>query len=336
MKVYVSVFAAALLLFGCNQVNETKTKAPIRVTAEVVLSTELGNQRTYVGVVEESEATAVSFTSMGTIKRVFVNEGQTVKKGQLIAEMDDTQAANLVKGAEAQMEQANDAFNRFKMLYDNGSLPEVQWVEIQSKVAQAKSQLDVAKKNLADCQLKAPVSGIIGKKMIGIGETALPSQAVVNILDINTVKVKVAIPETEIGEINANTPTIICVEAVGDTYQGGHIEKGVDADALTHTYDIRINIKNIGQRLLPGMVASVSIETPQERGLMLPITSVHKKVDGSMFVWTIGKDSIAHRTAVSIGHTEGNCVEVIDGLSQGQRVVTEGYQKLNEGTKVIY
>ena len=88
------------------------------------------------------------------------------------------------------------------MLHDNGSLPEATWVEIQSKVAQAKSQLEVARKNVNDCRLTAPVSGIVGKKLIGIGETALPSQAVVNILDISTVKVKVAVPEAEIGCIN--------------------------------------------------------------------------------------------------------------------------------------
>ena len=84
------------------------------------------------------------------------------------------------------------------------------------------------------------------------------------------------------------------------------------------------------------MVASVSVETPQAKGLLVPIKSVHKKFDGSMFVWTIDNDSIAHRTAVSIGHTEGNCVEIIDGLAHGERVVTEGYQKLSEGTKVVY
>ena len=124
-------------------------------------------------------------------------------------------------------------------------------------MAQAKSQLDVAKKTLADCRLTAPVSGIIGKKLVGAGETALPSQAVVNILDISTVKVKVAVPEAEIGGINANTPTSIKVEAVDGSYQGGRIEKGVEADALTHTYDIRINVVNNGRKLLPGMVASV-------------------------------------------------------------------------------
>ena len=237
------------------------------------------------------------------------------------------------------MTQANDALERYKMLHDNGSLPEVQWVEIQSKVAQAKSQLDVAKKTLADCRLTAPVSGIIGKKLVGAGETALPSQAVVNILDISTVKVKVAVPEAEIGGINANTPTSIKVEAVDGSYQGGRIEKGVEADALTHTYDIRINVVNNGRKLLPGMVASVRFVSEGSQAIgskMIPVTSVQKNADGSLFVWKVDQQKTAHRTPVTIGQTEGNYVLVIDGLNMGDRVVTEGYQKLSEGTKVIY
>ena len=299
----------------------------------------MDNAQTYVGVVEEREATAVSFTGMGVVKRVLVSEGQTVGKGQLLAEMDDTQARNLLSGAEAQMTQANDALERFKMLHDNGSLPEVQWVEIQSKVAQAQSQLEVAKKNLADCRLVAPVGGIIGIKLIGAGETAIPSQAVVSILDISTVKVKVAIPEAEVGAINAHTPTSIQVGAINKKYQGSLIEKGVQADALTHTYDIRIHVANSDRKLLPGMVASVRFISDGSQAIgskMIPVTAIQKKTDGSLFVWTVGKDSTAHRTTVTMGQTQGNYVNIIDGLSIGDRIVTEGYQKLSEGTKVIY
>ena len=342
-------------------------KVPTRVKTLVVSPGMVDNAQTYVGIVEEREATAVSFTGMGVVKRMLVNEGQTVSKGQLIAEMDDTQARNVLSGAEAQMTQANDALARYKMLHDNGSLPEVQWVEIQSKVAQAKSQLEVAKKNLADCRLIAPVSGIIGKKLIGTGETALPSQAVVSILDISTVKVKVAVPEAEIGGINVTTPTSISVEAINGSYQGGRIEKGVQADALTHTYDIRINVANGNRKLLPGMVASVRFISDGSQAIgskMIPVTAVQKttvstsrptvstsrptvstsrptvstgrQADGSLFVWTVDKDSTAHRTTVTIGQTQGNYVSVIDGLSIGDRIATEGYQKLSEGTKVIF
>ena len=343
MKRELLILLSVILLGSSCQEQASKTndgkKAPTRVKTQVASPGMMDNAQTYVGVVEEREATAVSFTGMGVVKRVLVSEGQTVGKGQLLAEMDDTQARNLLSGAEAQMTQANDALERFKMLHDNGSLPEIQWVEIQSKVAQAQSQLEVAKKNLADCRLVAPVGGIIGIKLIGAGETAIPSQAVVSILDISTVKVKVAIPEAEVGAINAHTPTSIQVEAINKKYQGSLIEKGVQADALTHTYDIRIHVANSDRKLLPGMVASVRFISDGSQAIgskMIPVTAIQKKTDGSLFVWTVGKDSTAHRTTVTMGQTQGNYVNIIDGLSIGDRIVTEGYQKLSEGTKVIY
>ena len=339
MKKSILMLLGVMLICSCTSKQEQNAKAPTRVTTEVVSTAMNANSQTYVGIVEECEATAVSFTSMGVVKRMLVNEGQAVAKGQLIAEMDDTQARNLLSGAEAQMAQANDALERYKMLHDNGSLPEVQWVEIQSKVAQAKSQLEVARKNLADCRLVAPVGGIVGKRLVGAGETALPSQAVINILDISTVKVKVAIPEAEISSIGANTSSIIKVEAVNGSFTGGKIEKGVQADALTHTYDIRIQVTNGERKLLPGMVASVqfvAVAQQQTQQLLVPVTAVQKKADGSLFVWTVSGDSTAHRTAVTTGETTGNRIVVTTGINDGNRVVTEGYQKLSEGTKVVF
>ena len=311
----------------------------MRVKTQIVSPGMVDHAQTYVGIVEEREATAVSFTGMGVVKRVLVSEGQAVGRGQLLAEMDDTQARNLLSNAEATMTQANDALERYGMLHKNGSLPEVRWVEIESKVAQAKSQLEVAKKNLADCRLTAPVSGIIGQKQVGAGETAVPSQAVVSILDISSVKVKVAVPEAEIGDINSSTPTTIKVEAINGSFQGGRIEKGVQADALTHTYDIRINVANPDRKLLPGMVASVRFISEGSQAIsskMIPVTSVQKKSDGSLFVWTVDKKNTAHRTTVTIGNTQNNYVSIINGLNMGDRIVTEGYQKLSEGVKVVF
>ena len=339
MKKGILGLLAILMVCSCGEKKESGAKAPTRVKTQLVSPVASDNAHNYVGIVEEREATAVSFTGMGVVKRMLVNEGQAVAKGQLIAEMDETQARNLLNGAEATMNQANDALERFKMLHDNGSLPEVQWVEIQSKVAQARSQYEVAKKNLADCWLVAPVSGIIGKKLVGAGETARPSQAVVTILDINSVKVKVAVPEAEICGIHASTPSTINVEAAQAVVRGGKIEKGVQADALTHTYEVRINVQNGDRKLLPGMVASVKFIADGSQsiaGKVLPVTAVQKAADGSMFVWTVAKDSTAHRSKVNMGATMGNHVVVTDGIDMGQRVVTEGYQKLSEGTHVIY
>ena len=339
MKIVFIGLLTVLMVCSCSEKEGNGAKAPTRVKTEVAGAAAAANQQQYVGIVEEREATAVSFTGMGVVRRVLVSEGQTVSRGQLLAEVDDTQARNLLSGAEAAMAQADDALERYTMLHDAGSLPEVQWVEIQSKVAQAKSQLAVAKKNLADCRLVAPVNGIIGRKYVGAGETAMPSQAVVTILDISSVKVKVAIPETEISGINPSTASTITVEAAQAMVRGGHIEKGIQADALTHTYDVRINVENGNRKMLPGMVASVKFiaeSTQSITGKLLPVTAVQKDADGSLFVWTVAADSTAHREKVSIGANQGNHVAITDGLNIGQRIVTEGYQKLSEGTKVVY
>ncbi len=341
MKKNILVLMAVLLTISCSEKKEQKEKTPIRVSTEVVSAMTGDTGQSYVGMVEEQEATAVSFTGMGVVKRVLVAEGQTVGKGQLLAEMDDTQARNVLVGAEAQMAQADDALKRYGMLHENGSLPEAQWVEIQSKVAQAKAQLAVARKNLADCRLVAPVSGIVGRKMIDAGETALPSQAVVSILDISSVKVRVSIPEAEIGGITSRTSSVIYVEAIKNSFSGGQIEKGVQADALTHTYDVRIKVANTGRKLLPGMVARVSLTTGnaakgEGSQFTVPVRAVQKKADGSLFVWTIDKDNSARRTSIGIGTTMGNRVAVTSGLQAEQCIVTDGYQKLSEGTKVVF
>ncbi len=338
MKQTNILLAALLLLCGCSGKKAEEKKAPIRVSTEVIATSASENGQTFVGTVEEQEATAVSFTGMGVIKRMLVAEGQQVSKGQLLAVMDDTQARNMLSGAEAAMQQANDALSRYKILHDAGSLPEVTWVEIQSKVAQAKAQLEVARKNLADCRLVAPVSGIIGKKLLNAGETAMPSQAVVSILDVTTVKVKASIPEAEMNSIHTTTPSTIKVEAIGRSYQGGKIEKGIVADVMTHTYDVRIEVRNSDRKLLPGMVANVSFGGKQTAGdaLTLPYTAVQKKADGSLFVWTVDNSNKAHRIPVTIGSTTGNRIAITSGIQAGERIVTEGYQKLSEESEVSF
>lgn len=356
---------AVMLACSCGNKGSESIKSPTKVKTEIVASTQAADGQSYVGIVEESEATAVSFTSMGVVKRMLVSEGQMVQRGQLLAEIDATssgnsveaakaltsQAEDMVRQAENTYAQAKDAHERLKLLHDNGSLPEIKWIEVETQLRQAETALNtahssvrsaaaterIARKNLSDTRLTAPVSGVIGKKMVGTGETALPSQAVVTILNINSVKVKVSIPETEMSTIHSDSRSLIAVDAVDKQVTGGRIEKGVQADALTHTYDIRINVPNADHKLLPGMVANVRFDTSSGTGNpLLPISCVQKKADGSLFVWTVGEDGCAHRNTVRTGPTFGNRISVTQGIRTGQRVITEGYQKLSEGTKVEY
>ena len=331
--------AAALLLAACTGQKTESQQAPLRVTTEEAKATTDYLTKTYVGTVEEATSTPVSFTGIGTVTRVCVEEGQHVSKGQLIAELDETQARNMLATAEAQMAQANDALARMKQLHEAGSLPDIKWIEIQSQVSQAKSQVDMCRKNLADCRIYAPVSGVVGSKVFERGMTAVTSEPVVTILDISSVKVRVAIPEREIGAITASTRSTVQVEAINRSYEGGRVDKGVTADALTHTYDIRINIPNRDGRLLPGMIANVTLHgqaagaTNATAAITLPIRAVQQKAGGEHFVWVV-RDGKAHRQTVSLGETSGNRIVIATGLNGGEQVITEGYQKVGEGTSV--
>ena len=339
-KVITNILAlsAAIMVVSACGGNQTASgvKNPIKVKVEAVAATAQSGAISYVGTVEEAQATAVSFTGMGTVTRVAVSEGQAVSKGQLIAEIDDTQARNLLTTAQAMADQANDAYARYSQLHESGSMAESQWIEVQSKVAQANAQLEIAKKNLNDCRLTAPVSGIIGKKKVNAGETVVPSQTVATILDISSVWVKVAVPEEEIGKIATTTKTGIGIKAIGKDVPGGRIEKGIVADALTHTYSIRINVANPGRDILPGMVASVNINADaSEDGITLPVESEQKAADGSLFVWVAESGAAAKKT-VTTGGTIGNRIMIKSGLSGGDNVIVEGWQKVGLGTKVVY
>lgn len=335
-SVLIAISAMALFVSCSNTGEEQKKATPMRVKSEVVrLSTDV-NKISYVGIVEEESAISVGFTGSGTISKVYVSEGQAVKKGQLLAELDKTQAQNMLATAQAQMMQATDAFKRLKQLHDNNSLPEMEWVEVQSKVQQAEAALEMAKKNLADCSIYAPESGIIGKGVMNVGEVVLPALPVAKILVISNVKIRASIPEKEIAGISSSAPSRITLEALpNQTFDGGKIEKCIEANNVTHTYDIKINVRNQSQQLLPGMVANVEINNTNPNDVVaVPITSVRKNAQGEYYVW-INKEGKAYRKTVTVGDASGNRIIVSRGLNSGDIVITEGYQKLSEGMEVI-
>lgn len=335
----IPVICSLILVTGCGTKQTQAEEETLAVSVEKVAPSGNVSEVPYVGVVEEESSTSVSFTGMAMLQTMTVSEGQPVKKGQLLAVIDETQARNTLATTKAALDQAKDAYDRMKLLHESQSLPDMKWVEVESKVNQAQSAYDMAKKNLEDCRIYAPVSGVVGTKIMGVGETVLPSEPVLTILSIDRVKVRVSIPEREISGITVGTATTIRVDALGDeTFQGGRIEKGVSADPLTHTYDIRIVVPNPGHRLLPGMVARVQIKNEELRmknggSLTLPVKAVQQSTDKSLFVWIV-QQGRAHRTPVTIGQTIGNRVLIESGLQEGDQVIVEGFQKVGEGTPV--
>ena len=177
----IGLFSLIIVLTGLTSCSNSKKEEKVssfKVTTETAKRSMDETGPIYVGQVEEQSATAVSFTSMGTLNRVFVSEGQWVKRGQLIATIDPTSAQSALASAKAQLNQALDALERMKMLHEQGSLTDIKWMEIQSQVAQAKAQYRLMEKQVSDCRLTAPVSGVIGSDVKQAGESVVPAQPV--------------------------------------------------------------------------------------------------------------------------------------------------------------
>ena len=313
--------------------------AVIRVEVIKVKSAADNDKLSYSGTTTPVVTTPLSFLLPSSVVAIHAEEGDVVKKGQLLAELNSTSYTNAHNATLASEQQAQDAYNRLKTIHDKGSLPEIQWEEIKAKLVQAKSANQIALQNLSNCKLKAPSDGIIGVRNIEIGTNSIPGNPVFNLVSLHEVYVKVSIPENEISQIKRNQSTSIKIPALGGQSFNGKVEKiGVLANPISKTYEIKIRIPNPQMNIKPGMGCDVIVDTePTEELLAVPYQSVIKDEKGQTFVYTVlPKSNTVTKQPVKLGSFSNNSIEVLSGLSQGDLVVSSGQHKLYPKAEVIF
>jgi RND family efflux transporter MFP subunit len=312
---------------------------PVKVTNLTLSAITAG--RSYVGTVEAAAAVSLSFSGTGSVEQVFVTEGQRVKKGQLLAALNTTTAENSYQMMLAKQQQAQDAYDRLVKVHENGSLPDIRFVEVETGLQQAKSMTAVAKKNLDDCRLYAPQSGVIARRSVEVGSVAIPGVAAFRIVSTDRVNVKIAVPENEISQITEGRTANIVAPALDHAVFTGKVEmKGVVADPVSHTYEVKIELtNNVGTKnlspLLPGMVCKVSLAGDAETaGMVVPNRTVQIAADGRKYVW-LADGNTARRRFVKTGGLDDNGIIIVEGLSEGDRLIVEGFRKVSEGMKIV-
>lgn len=331
------------LLTACNQdeikATHNEVEAGTRVKVHEVVFSHANNKLKYSGTIEASISTPLSFQTMGTVEKVYVQVGDVVKKGQLIATVDKTTMQSAYNAALAQYEQAKDAHARLKTVYDKGSLPEIKWVEINSQLAQAESQVKMYKEQLDNCELRSPIDGIVGHRSLEVGMSALQIQPPIRIITIGDVLVKISVPENEVSSMVKGYPASITVPALGMKTFPGKIERvGVVANQLSRTYDVKIKVSNENGAMKPGMISDVEIKLPeQEAALLIPMEAVSGQTNGNPYVFVINtKEKRANKKSIELGGIINNQLEVLSGLSEGELIVTYGKHKLSDNEKVVY
>lgn len=338
MKKTILFSLAVLSLIGCNhKANIESLKDPQVVLVEV--SKVQGSAILhYSGSIEASQTIPLTFQTSGTVQKVLVSAGDAVRKGQLLATVDKADAQSMYELSNAKYKQAKDAYNRLKEVHDNGSLPEIKWVEMESNLQQALSSVTIAKNNLSKSSLYSPDNGVIGKRNIEPGMASIGSVlSPLELIKIESVYVKIAVPENEINKIKKGQKAQFKVSALDNQIFDGTITNvGVVADQISRTYEVKITVKNSGMQLKPGMVCDVNLGiTANKEILTVPYQAVDKDKDNNSFVYVVEQtQKIAKKRIIHIGNYQNDNIEVLSGLALGEKVVTEGKQKLSDNSKI--
>jgi membrane fusion protein, multidrug efflux system len=336
IHLFLSLLGLAFIASGCASNAGNNNDTAIKVEVEQVKVVDGSQTFAYSGTIEESETIPLSFSSVGTVSKVFVSEGALVKKGQLLATLDNTTYQNAYAMAHATEQQAEDAYNRLTPMHKNGNLSDIKYVEVETGLQQAKAAAAIAKKSLNDCNLYATTDGYIGKRSIDPGMTTIPNLTSITIVKINKVFARVAVSEGEISLIQKGQKANIKIGALGSTNYNGVVEEiGVVADPIVHTYKIKIGIENTNHAIKPGMICNATIESPSiARGVVVPSRAVMVDEAGRNFVYTVSSQNKAMRKYVVTGDLLNSGIEVVEGLQVNEAVVVTGQHKLVDNASV--
>jgi RND family efflux transporter MFP subunit len=327
--------AAAMIFTGCQSSKDTGS-APLNVEVQKVAVADEHQDFAYSGTIEEAETIPLSFSSVGTVAHVYVSEGAAVKKGQLLADLDNATFRNSYEMAKAMEDRAEDAYKRLKPMHDNGNLSDVKFVEVETGLQQAKASAAIARKSMEDCRLYATSDGWVGKRSIDPGMVAMPNISSLTIVKIQKVFARVSVSEQEIARMKKGAAATVTVGALGADFQGTVEEIGVVADQIARTYKVKIGVQNKNYDIKPGMICTVSIKTSGGvRGIVVPNRAVLVDETGKNFVYTVDPEQKkAVRKSVVVKNLLASGIEISDGLQAGELVVTSGQQKLVDHASV--
>jgi membrane fusion protein (multidrug efflux system) len=322
--------------FSCAKEEEAKKNvvAPTSISVQEITEGSQAETLRYSGSIEAENSVQIGFAAPGTVTSVLVKEGQFVKAGQLVATIDPTEYDNALLIANAGLEQAQDMFNRLNGLYQKGSLPAKDFIDIKSKLAQAQANKNLAAKRVKDTHLHAPMSGIITAKLIEKGATAAPGVPAFTIINTAKVYATVSVPESQIGKVSKGQQAAVFVATLNEEFIGKVAIVNPVADAVTKTYSVKIDLSNGSGKLLPGMITDARIATGHQLStITVPAKAVIRDANNITYVY-VANDNKAVRKRITAGGLSGNDIVISEGLNVGDKVVVAGQTKLKEGATV--
>jgi membrane fusion protein, multidrug efflux system len=333
----MSLFVA-LLMFGCGgkKAGGGFSMPPMPVEVSPVTVQKVSDKFEGVGSIEAIEAITVVSEIDAAVKSLPFTEGGFIRKGGLIAQLDDLQLRAEVARAEALRAQSKSTFDRIKSIVDQGAGAPQDLDDAAAALKVADANFDLAKARWEKTRIVAPFEGIIGARRVSVGTFLRPGQAITELANIDEIRVTFSAPERFVARLNQGAMVTVSTTAFsGLELKGKIIVIEPMIDLTTRSARVVARVQNSGRRFRPGMSANVSaILSERPNALTIPSEAVFGSGNQS-FVFVVKPDSSVTRVPLTLGTRMSDVVEVTDGLKEGMVVVRAGHQKLFEGGKVM-
>ena len=315
-----------------SKFRDNKKKTNVRVQ-EIDMET-FSIQHTYVGNLLPNQRVTMRSEIDGVIENIYFDEGEEIVKNRKLVDISTKELSLKLKIALADSKLAETNLNRDEKLAKNNLIPNSQLDQTRTFAERALLNKELAKISLNKSLIKSPLKGTVKTRFVKVGEFVRKGDQLAEILEVDRILIKVNIPEQEILQINIGQKVDIVLYILENKKFGGQVKKiGLEADASNRTFPVEIEVDNRERELRPGMLARVTFtQRVDQDQVVVPRHTIMERESGRIvYVVDNGK---AFQREVSIGISQREKVQVLKGLSKGEKLVVEGHTKLTDGEEI--
>jgi len=339
LKSYDSIGKVLGTLEEAIALKDTLKKLPL-VTTYTINDTLFEHYVDIQGSVDTDQNILIYPEFQGLLTRVYIKEGQKVSKGQLLAKVDDGGLSSQVAQMETQYQLAKTTFERQERLWNQKIGSEIQYLQAKSNMEGLQNSVNQMKAQLGRTTVRAPFSGEIDEVITEQGQVVAPGgQALMRIVNLNNMFVKAAVPENYLGSIKKGTTVKVSFPAIGEQVIGKVKNVGNYINPNNRTYNIEIDVPNKNKTIKPNLVAKLEINNyTKENAKLIPANVIQENSKGEKYVFVLtqieGDEAVVSRKQIQTGLKYEGQIEVLDGLMDGETIVSAGSLTLKDGAKI--
>ena len=310
---------------------------PVGVYVSVVKQSEVADQLEALGSLRGNESVSLAATVTELVTQVNFTDGQRVKKGDLLVQLDSAEELALKAEEQARVERAQQQVTRFTPLAGRGAASEAALDDARSELRTAQARLKALDARLAQRQVIAPFDGVMGLRNISVGALTQPGVAMANIDDDAIMRLDFSVPEVFLGSVSTGNKIIATTSAFPDQTYAGVVES-IDSrvDPVTRSIIVRARIPNDGYSLKPGLLMRVALEHNPRPALVVQEEAIIPNGNKTFVFVAVPAQSgyTAQRREINLGLRQQGEVEILSGLQAGELVITHGILKIADGAAI--